>query len=162
MWTCADRDFQPPVVLDASPRVQMFKRPNGEWLWKTFPSTERLFVLFQDTQTKIRIHGSRKKGVIVQSDIVASNGMIHVIDKLMDSVSPTVESDTQVKTHQHVFMCNLFRGTMDEYNVTFCHVLQMMHSFIYLIIWTTCTFPHRRIWWRSFLTTENLTSSNFY
>ncbi|XP_041819472.1 stabilin-2 isoform X1 [Chelmon rostratus] len=48
-----------------------------------------------DTQTKIRIHGSRKKGVIVQSDIVASNGMIHVIDKLMDSVSPTVESDTQ-------------------------------------------------------------------
>ncbi|XP_042259475.1 stabilin-2 [Thunnus maccoyii] len=48
-----------------------------------------------DTQTKIRIHGSRKKGVIIQSDVVASNGMIHVINKLMDSVSPTVESDTQ-------------------------------------------------------------------
>uniref|UniRef100_A0A671UAA8 Stabilin 2 n=1 Tax=Sparus aurata TaxID=8175 RepID=A0A671UAA8_SPAAU len=51
-----------------------------------------------DSQTKIRIHGSRKKGVIVQPDLVASNGMIHIINKLMDSVSPTVESDTQVNT----------------------------------------------------------------
>ncbi|KAM7367455.1 hypothetical protein PAMP_015355 [Pampus punctatissimus] len=48
-----------------------------------------------DTQTKIRIHGSRKKGVIIQSDVVAYNGMIHIINKLMDSVSPTVESDTE-------------------------------------------------------------------
>uniref|UniRef100_A0A673BJX9 Stabilin 2 n=1 Tax=Sphaeramia orbicularis TaxID=375764 RepID=A0A673BJX9_9TELE len=45
--------------------------------------------------TKIRIHGSRKKGVIIQSDVVASNGMIHFINKLMDSVSPTVDSDTE-------------------------------------------------------------------
>ncbi|XP_041636350.1 stabilin-2 isoform X2 [Cheilinus undulatus] len=48
-----------------------------------------------DTQTKIRLHGSRKKGVILRSDVVASNGMIHIINKLMDSVAPTVESDTQ-------------------------------------------------------------------
>ncbi|XP_030006737.1 stabilin-2 isoform X2 [Sphaeramia orbicularis] len=48
-----------------------------------------------DYQTKIRIHGSRKKGVIIQSDVVASNGMIHFINKLMDSVSPTVDSDTE-------------------------------------------------------------------
>ncbi|KAI3366323.1 hypothetical protein L3Q82_000431 [Scortum barcoo] len=47
------------------------------------------------SQTKIRIHGSRKMGVIVQSDVVASNGMIHLINKLMDSVVPTVESDAQ-------------------------------------------------------------------
>ncbi|XP_042372390.1 stabilin-2-like, partial [Plectropomus leopardus] len=48
-----------------------------------------------DSQMKIRIHGSRKRGMIVQSDITASNGMIHVINKLMDSVAPTVESDPQ-------------------------------------------------------------------
>ncbi|XP_061571016.1 stabilin-2 isoform X2 [Cololabis saira] len=47
-----------------------------------------------DLQTKIRIHGSRRKGTIVASDLVASNGMIHLISKLMDSVSPTVESNT--------------------------------------------------------------------
>ncbi|GAA6235731.1 stabilin-2-like [Lates japonicus] len=51
--------------------------------------------LFQDSYTTIRIHGSRKKGMIVQPDVVASNGMIHIINKLMDSVSPTVESDTK-------------------------------------------------------------------
>ncbi|XP_078138357.1 stabilin-2-like [Centroberyx gerrardi] len=48
-----------------------------------------------DGDTKIRIHGSRKKGVILQSDVIASNGMIHIISKLMDSVSPTVESDKE-------------------------------------------------------------------
>lgn len=48
-----------------------------------------------DGLTKIRIHGSRKKALILQADIVASNGMIHLISKVMDSVSATVESDTQ-------------------------------------------------------------------
>ncbi|XP_023808149.1 stabilin-2 isoform X2 [Oryzias latipes] len=46
-----------------------------------------------DGQPRIRIHGSRKKGNIIQSDLVASNGIIHIINKLMDSISPTVESN---------------------------------------------------------------------
>lgn len=37
--------------------------------------------------------------MVLQSDVVASNGMIHIINKLMDSVSPTVESDQQVEPH---------------------------------------------------------------
>uniref|UniRef100_A0A8C8EX57 Stabilin 2 n=1 Tax=Oncorhynchus tshawytscha TaxID=74940 RepID=A0A8C8EX57_ONCTS len=48
-----------------------------------------------DDQLKIRIHGSRKKGGVLQSDVIASNGIIHIINKLMDSVSPTVESDKE-------------------------------------------------------------------
>uniref|UniRef100_A0A3P8UCE2 Stabilin 2 n=1 Tax=Amphiprion percula TaxID=161767 RepID=A0A3P8UCE2_AMPPE len=38
----------------------------------------------------------RRKGLIVQSDVVASNGMIHVISRLMDSVSATVESNPEL------------------------------------------------------------------
>lgn len=53
----------------------------------------------QDAQTRIRLHGSRKKGLIVQAGKVASNGMIHLVNKLMDSVSPIVQSDAQVDTH---------------------------------------------------------------
>ncbi|XP_070411388.1 stabilin-2 isoform X2 [Nothobranchius furzeri] len=45
-----------------------------------------------DAQTRIRIRGSRRKGSIVQSDLVASNGMIHLINKLM-RVSPTVDNN---------------------------------------------------------------------
>lgn len=37
--------------------------------------------------------------MIVQAGNVASNGMIHLINKLMDSVSPIVQSDAQVETH---------------------------------------------------------------
>uniref|UniRef100_A0A673XQ06 Stabilin 2 n=1 Tax=Salmo trutta TaxID=8032 RepID=A0A673XQ06_SALTR len=53
-----------------------------------------------DKQLKIRIHGSRKKGGVLQSDVIASNGIIHIINKLMDSVSPTVESDREVHKYQ--------------------------------------------------------------
>uniref|UniRef100_A0AAZ3NWQ7 Stabilin 2 n=1 Tax=Oncorhynchus tshawytscha TaxID=74940 RepID=A0AAZ3NWQ7_ONCTS len=53
-----------------------------------------------DKQLKIRIHGSRKKGGVLQSDVIASNGIIHIINKLMDSVSPTVESDKEVHKYQ--------------------------------------------------------------
>lgn len=38
--------------------------------------------------------------MIVQSDVVASNGMIHIINKLMDSVAPTVDSEPEVRGHQ--------------------------------------------------------------
>lgn len=53
-------------------------------------------VFLFSAQTKIRIHGSRKRGVVIQSDLVASNGMIHIINKLMDSVAATVEGDGEV------------------------------------------------------------------
>ncbi|MBN3320010.1 STAB2 protein, partial [Atractosteus spatula] len=49
----------------------------------------------EDQQVKIRIHGSKKKASILQGDVVASNGVIHIINKLMDSVEPTVESDRE-------------------------------------------------------------------
>ncbi|XP_026003013.1 stabilin-2 [Astatotilapia calliptera] len=48
-----------------------------------------------DAQTKIRIHGGRKKGVIIQSNVVASNGIIHIINRLMESVPSIVESNTE-------------------------------------------------------------------
>ncbi|XP_053506197.1 stabilin-2 [Ictalurus furcatus] len=46
-------------------------------------------------QVKIRIHGSRKKAVLLQSDIISTNGVIHIIDKLLDTVPSTVISDSQ-------------------------------------------------------------------
>uniref|UniRef100_A0A8C9SNB1 Stabilin 2 n=1 Tax=Scleropages formosus TaxID=113540 RepID=A0A8C9SNB1_SCLFO len=49
-----------------------------------------------DQLVKIRIHGSRKKGDVLDSDILASNGVIHIISKLMDSVAPTVKSEKEV------------------------------------------------------------------
>lgn len=45
---------------------------------------------------KIRLHGSRKKGMLVETDIVASNGIIHLVDKLMDAVPSTVISEKEV------------------------------------------------------------------
>ncbi|MGH0147096.1 UNVERIFIED_CONTAM: hypothetical protein FKN15_021979 [Acipenser sinensis] len=49
----------------------------------------------EDQQVKIRIHGSKKKGNVLQGDIVASNGLIHIVSKLMDNVEPTVESEKE-------------------------------------------------------------------
>ncbi|XP_077090778.1 stabilin-2 isoform X1 [Siphateles boraxobius] len=46
-------------------------------------------------QVKIRLHGSRKKGTLVETDIFASNGIIHLVDKLMDAVPSTVISEKE-------------------------------------------------------------------
>uniref|UniRef100_A0A8C9SM31 Stabilin 2 n=1 Tax=Scleropages formosus TaxID=113540 RepID=A0A8C9SM31_SCLFO len=51
--------------------------------------------IVSDGLVKIRIHGSRKKGDVLDSDILASNGVIHIISKLMDSVAPTVKSEKE-------------------------------------------------------------------
>ncbi|KAM4748832.1 stabilin-2 [Rhinophrynus dorsalis] len=48
-----------------------------------------------DNQLKIRIHGSKKRGKILQKNIIASNGILHIIDKAMDYVEPTLESNTK-------------------------------------------------------------------
>lgn len=101
-----------------------------------------LSVLFQDT--KIRIHGSRKKGVVIQSDIVASNGMIHIINKLMDSVSPTVESDTQVKPHTDLIwtfcFIDRFVGSFHEHLVCFLTGERDEDSFWLWKIWQVQVF----------------------
>ncbi|KAK0133012.1 Stabilin-2 [Merluccius polli] len=49
----------------------------------------------QDAKTKIRLRGSKKKVTIVKADIMASNGMIHLVSKYMDNMAPTVDSDMQ-------------------------------------------------------------------
>ncbi|EMP23972.1 Stabilin-2 [Chelonia mydas] len=49
----------------------------------------------KDNQLKIRIQGSKKKGKLLQGDIVASNGILHIIDKAMDNVEPTFGSSKE-------------------------------------------------------------------
>ncbi|XP_065146012.1 stabilin-2 [Paramisgurnus dabryanus] len=46
-------------------------------------------------QIKIRLHGSRKKAAVVEPDIFASNGIVHLVDKLMDAVPSTVISEKE-------------------------------------------------------------------
>lgn len=66
----------------------------------------KLFFSIQGSSAVIRIHGSKKKGTIVQSNIVASNGMIHLINNVMDSVVATVDSDPKVRFNSSLFFLN--------------------------------------------------------
>ncbi|KAF4800298.1 stabilin 2 [Turdus rufiventris] len=49
----------------------------------------------KDNQLRIQIQGGRGKGKILQGDIIASNGILHIIDKAMDNVEPTFESSKE-------------------------------------------------------------------
>uniref|UniRef100_A0A672US94 Stabilin 2 n=1 Tax=Strigops habroptila TaxID=2489341 RepID=A0A672US94_STRHB len=49
----------------------------------------------KDNQLRIRIQGGRKKGKLSQGNIIASNGILHIIDKAMDNVEPTFESNKE-------------------------------------------------------------------
>ncbi|XP_028673278.2 stabilin-2 [Erpetoichthys calabaricus] len=74
----------------------------------------------EDQQLKIRIHGSKKKGSILQGDIVASNGLIHIINKLMEKVEATVESNTKenlLKILEDNGKFNRFRSLLMKSNI---------------------------------------------
>ncbi|XP_042323043.1 stabilin-2 isoform X2 [Sceloporus undulatus] len=49
----------------------------------------------KDNLLRIRIHGGKTKGKILQGDIVASNGIVHIIDKALDNMEPTFASDKE-------------------------------------------------------------------
>ncbi|XP_060632874.2 stabilin-2 isoform X1 [Anolis sagrei] len=49
----------------------------------------------KDNMLRIRIHGGKKKGKILQGDVVASNGIVHIIDKALDNVEPSTASDPE-------------------------------------------------------------------
>lgn len=52
-------------------------------------------ILNGEKDIKIRIQGGKKKGKILQGNIVASNGIVHIIDKALDYMEPTFESDKE-------------------------------------------------------------------
>jgi len=60
---------------------------------------------FQDNQLRIRIQGGRRKGKLLQGNIIASNGILHIIDKAMDNVEPTFESSEEVSCQ--LYRCNV-------------------------------------------------------
>ncbi|CAH7321829.1 stabilin-2 [Phodopus roborovskii] len=48
----------------------------------------------KDNQLKLKLHGG-KMVKIIQGDIVASNGLIHILDRAMDKIEPTLKSNPQ-------------------------------------------------------------------
>ncbi|KAF7240514.1 Stabilin-2, partial [Varanus komodoensis] len=49
----------------------------------------------KDKMLRIRIQGGKKKGKILQADIVASNGVMHIVDEALDNVEPSFPSDEE-------------------------------------------------------------------
>ncbi|XP_020660055.3 stabilin-2 [Pogona vitticeps] len=49
----------------------------------------------KDNLLRIRIQGGKKKAKIVQGDIVASNGIVHIIDKVLDNMEPIFAGDKE-------------------------------------------------------------------
>ncbi|KAK2170961.1 hypothetical protein NP493_1121g00007 [Ridgeia piscesae] len=49
-------------------------------------------LLYKNDELKYKLHGLRKKSVILKGDIIAANGIIHVIDGLMDKPPAVIGS----------------------------------------------------------------------
>uniref|UniRef100_A0A8C2SSE2 Stabilin 2 n=1 Tax=Coturnix japonica TaxID=93934 RepID=A0A8C2SSE2_COTJA len=49
----------------------------------------------KNNQLRIRIQGGRRKGKLLQGNIIASNGILHIVDKAMDNMEPTFESNEE-------------------------------------------------------------------
>ncbi|XP_040200207.1 stabilin-2 [Rana temporaria] len=73
-----------------------------------------------DNELKIRIRGSKKRGTFLAKNLIASNGIIHIIDKAMDFVEPTLESNTK-ETIMEILLengrYNRFRSLLEKSNL---------------------------------------------
>ncbi|OXB69320.1 hypothetical protein ASZ78_015720 [Callipepla squamata] len=49
----------------------------------------------KDNQLRIRIQGGRRKGKLLQGNIIASNGILHIVDKAMDNMEPAFQSNKE-------------------------------------------------------------------
>ncbi|XP_007950593.1 stabilin-2 [Orycteropus afer afer] len=72
----------------------------------------------KDNQLKLKLYGGKKKVKIMQGNMIASNGLLHIIDRAMDKMDPTFESNTE-----QTIMAMLqpryskFRSLLEETNV---------------------------------------------
>ncbi|XP_031414613.1 stabilin-2 [Clupea harengus] len=77
-------------------------------------------IVTEDNQAKYRVFGSSRRGTIVDPDLVASNGIIHIINKLMDTVAPTVKSQREenlMKILSDNSKFSWFRGLLEKTSV---------------------------------------------
>ncbi|KAL1774739.1 stabilin-2 [Sigmodon hispidus] len=72
----------------------------------------------EDNQLKLKLYGG-KKVKIIQGNIVASNGLIHILDRAMDRIEPTLESNPQHQTIMKILQPRYgkFRSLLEEANV---------------------------------------------
>ncbi|XP_060050274.1 stabilin-2 isoform X2 [Erinaceus europaeus] len=49
----------------------------------------------KDNQLKLKLCGGKKKVKILQGDMVASNGLLHILDRALDKMEPMFESNTE-------------------------------------------------------------------
>uniref|UniRef100_A0A2K6FQW9 Stabilin-2 n=1 Tax=Propithecus coquereli TaxID=379532 RepID=A0A2K6FQW9_PROCO len=72
----------------------------------------------KDNQLKLKLYGGNKMVKIMQGDIIASNGLLHILDRAMDKIAPTFESNTE-QTVMTMLQprYNKFRSLLEETNV---------------------------------------------
>ncbi|VCW98142.1 unnamed protein product [Gulo gulo] len=71
-----------------------------------------------DNQLKLKLYGGKNNVKIIQGDIVASNGLLHILDRAMDKMAPAFESNTE-QTIMTMLQprYSKFRSLLEETNV---------------------------------------------
>lgn len=72
----------------------------------------------KDNQLKLKLFGGKKIVKIIQGDIIASNGLLHILDKAMDNLEPSFKSNTEqtiMKMLQPRY--SKFRSLLEKTNV---------------------------------------------
>ncbi|KAF5926520.1 hypothetical protein HPG69_001148 [Diceros bicornis minor] len=72
----------------------------------------------KDNQLKLKLYGGKKKVKIIEGNIIASNGLLHILDRAMDKMAPTFKSNTE-QTIMTMLQprYSTFRSLLEETNV---------------------------------------------
>ncbi|XP_035113318.3 stabilin-2 [Callithrix jacchus] len=72
----------------------------------------------KDNHINLKLYGGKKKVKIIQGDLIASNGLLHILDRAMDNLEPTFESNNE-QTIMTMLQTRYskFRSLLEETNV---------------------------------------------
>lgn len=69
----------------------------------------------KDNHLKLKLHEATNKVKIIEGNIIASNGLLHILDRAMDKIAPTFESNTELTIMQMLQpRFSKFRSLLEE------------------------------------------------
>uniref|UniRef100_A0A8C9QRV1 Stabilin-2 n=1 Tax=Spermophilus dauricus TaxID=99837 RepID=A0A8C9QRV1_SPEDA len=91
---------------------------NTDTFYTLTGASGEIFNRDKDNQLKLKLYRGKKKVKIIQGNIIASNGLVHILDRAMDKIEPTFESNTQ-QTIMTMLQprYSKFRSLLEETNV---------------------------------------------
>ncbi|XP_023572700.1 stabilin-2 isoform X1 [Octodon degus] len=76
-------------------QMSMEQMNNTDTFYTLTGAPGRIFNRDKDNQLRLELHAGKKKVTVIEGNIIAANGLIHILDTAMDKIKPTFEGNSE-------------------------------------------------------------------